>query len=215
MGPDAFTGTLRREMQRLSIEVAPSVIEGLGVHFVLLDKWAPKMNLTAIREPEAAAVLHGADSLLFHAVLPPAARIVDVGSGAGFPGVALALARPDAEVVLLEPLRKRTSFLRVLAAQLGLTNLRVVEGRLEPGRPPPVPAAAGVVSRATLPPLEWVRAGRPLVAEGGTLVVSGGRGAPSEAEIAAAGREVGLRHGGRETFGLTGDVHRVLDRLFG
>lgn len=210
---EAFAAALRVELQQLELECAPSVMEGLTAHFELLLQWGRKVNLTSIFDPEQAARLHGADALLFDRVLPPARRIVDAGSGAGFPGVALALQRPSSEVVLLEPLRKRCSFLKVVASRLRLFNLRVVEGRLgDEGPKPSLDPFDGAVSRATWAPLDWVRLGATLLESGGHLLVSGGRGAPPPQAVDEAGRAAGLEWLVRRRFRL-GDAERVLDLL--
>lgn len=83
-------------------------------------------------------------------LIPSGARIVDVGSGAGLPGVVLAIARPDCRVVLLEPLERRVRFLNEVVAQLGLTNCRVVRARAQDA-PADVRGADVVVSRAVAP----------------------------------------------------------------
>jgi len=209
----AFAERLRFELQQLGLECDASVQDGLSVHFELMVQWGKKVNLTSIFDPVEAARLHGVDALLFDDVLPPAHRIIDAGSGAGFPGVALALRRPDSEVVLLEPLRKRCSFLKVVASRLRLKNIQVVEGRLAALGPEPALARFdAAVSRATWAPFDWVRLGAKLVQPRGHLLVSGGRGAPDSEAVAAVGRDVGFRWLERRRFRL-GDADRVLDLL--
>ncbi|MGF1509087.1 MAG: 16S rRNA (guanine(527)-N(7))-methyltransferase RsmG [Myxococcota bacterium] len=209
---DLFRRTFCEEAARLGLVRHATLLDGLTAHYDLLLRWAPRMNLTAITDPEEAAVLHAVDSLLFDLLLDPTAdTLVDVGSGAGFPGIPLALARPKLKVTLLEPLGKRTSFLRVVVARLKLSNVKVVDGRLDPGRAPPIAPVSVAVSRATLNPLEWVERS-PMVASGSVLM-SGGRQAPDVKAIEEVGARVGLVHDMRRTFTLRGDVTRVLDRL--
>ena len=92
-----------------------------------------KTNLTRITEPCDVAVKHFGDSLslLLEDVLPTGATVVDVGTGAGFPGIPLAIARPDLRVTLMDSLRKRIVFLEELIKLLGITNVDVVWGRAE------------------------------------------------------------------------------------
>ncbi|MBZ4658257.1 MAG: rsmG [Desulfacinum sp.] len=99
-------------------------------HLALVFQWNRRMNLTRVREEEAVAK-HLLDSLIPLPVLPPEGRVLDVGSGAGFPGVPLAVCRPRCGVTLLDASRKKTSFLKVAAAELGLSQVKVVHGRLE------------------------------------------------------------------------------------
>ena len=96
----------------------------------LVDKWGKVYNLTAIREPEAMLSRHLLDSL---AVLPYIAgtRIADVGSGAGLPGIPLALARPDWHVILIESNQKKAIFLRQACIELDLKNVEIIAERVE------------------------------------------------------------------------------------
>lgn len=96
----------------------------------LIEKWGKVYNLTAVREPEAMLNRHLFDSLavLPHIVGP---RVADVGSGAGLPGIPLALARPDWRVVLFESNQKKTIFLQQVCIELGLKNVEVVAERVE------------------------------------------------------------------------------------
>ncbi len=102
----------------------------LAAHWSLVQQWNARTNLTAINDTPTAIVRHYRDSLM---VLPHLTDgpIVDFGSGAGFPGMVLAIARPDWQVTLVEPRRKRVSFLEVARARLKLENVRVHHGRLE------------------------------------------------------------------------------------
>ncbi|MEM1023398.1 MAG: 16S rRNA (guanine(527)-N(7))-methyltransferase RsmG [Myxococcota bacterium] len=208
-----FEAELQSELGRQSMACDASVLEGLSAHFELMLKWGRKMNLTSIFNPKQAARLHAVDSLFFDQLLPSAERIIDAGSGAGFPGIVLALRRPETELVLLEPLQKRCSFLRVVVSHLRLPNVRVVEGRVEPeGSTAPVGHFGAAVSRATWAPLEWIGLGVQLLESGGHLVVSGGRGAHPPERVAEAGRRVGLGWLRRRSLRL-GDADRVLDLL--
>lgn len=137
------------------------------------------MNLTRITQPDAVAVRHFADSLtVFHALpgLSVGANVVDVGTGAGFPGVVLAIVRPDLRVTLLDSVGKRLTFLQTVAADLGLTNVRTLHTRAEDaGRDPvyrdgfDVVVARAVANLPTL--LEWCA---PLIAVGGRFVAMKG-----------------------------------------
>jgi 16S rRNA (guanine527-N7)-methyltransferase len=130
-------------------------------------------------------------------LLPTGARIVDVGSGAGLPGVVLAIRRPDLRVDLVEPMSRRTDFLQATLADLGLgPRVRVVRGRAED---PHVLASVGdaewVTARAVAPLDRLARWCLPLLVPGGTLLAIKGRTAA--AELAAHQRAV-RRLGGRE-----------------
>jgi 16S rRNA (guanine527-N7)-methyltransferase len=95
------------------LNLAPGQIEQLWAHYELLRSWNRRLNLTSVIELDHAAVRHYAESLFLASLLPRATlRIVDVGSGAGFPGFPLAVALPNAEVLLIESDQRKASFLR-------------------------------------------------------------------------------------------------------
>lgn len=88
-------------------------------------------NLTAIKTPESAALLHFADSLTLAEYIPENAKILDIGSGAGFPAIPLAIARPDIQVTALDSTLKRVNFINSAAHILGLSNINAVCHRAE------------------------------------------------------------------------------------
>ena len=96
----------------------------------LLLKWNKTYNLTALRDPEQAISNHLLDSL---AILPNIGDgpLLDVGSGGGLPGIALAIARPDLAVTLVDTVQKKASFLQQVAIELGLKNVTVHDVRVE------------------------------------------------------------------------------------
>lgn len=129
---------------------------------------------------------HLLNSAVLGELIPDAARVVDVGSGAGLPGVPLALARPDLHVVLLEPLARRATFLAECVEKLALANATVVRGRAEEGHVRREIGEADVVTARAVAPLDklagWCL---PLVRPGGRLLAVKGETAADE--LAAAG----------------------------
>jgi 16S rRNA (guanine(527)-N(7))-methyltransferase RsmG len=107
------------------------LLDRLESYIRLLDKWSRRTNLTGFRTPDDL-ILHGlVDSLVPLPLLPSPGPCLDVGSGAGFPGLILAAAQPDRAWTLLEPRRKRASFLHESCRVLGLDHVQVVQERLE------------------------------------------------------------------------------------
>lgn len=102
------------------------------VYYKLLKKWNEKINLTAITDAEGVAVKHFADSLsiLNYCNIPQNAKVLDVGTGAGFPGVVLKIVRPDIQLFLLDSLKKRFLFLDALLSELDL-DAEFLRGRAE------------------------------------------------------------------------------------
>lgn len=122
----------------MGIALGDPELELFDRYAALLVEWNEKMNLTAITEPAEIVVKHFADSLtLLTAVRPPeGAKLIDVGTGAGFPSVPVKIVRPDLRVTLLDSLNKRLTFLGELSSALGLENTRVHARAEEAGRQP-------------------------------------------------------------------------------
>jgi 16S rRNA (guanine527-N7)-methyltransferase len=163
---------LARGLGELGLAMPVNAPECLLAYIVLLAKWNRTYNLTAIREPVAMVSQHLLDSLAVVAELPPGA-LVDVGSGAGLPGIPIAIAQPDRAVTLNDASSKKGAFLRQAIMELGLTNACVHVGRVEEWRPQPRFAVAICRGFAALP--EYLAACRHLVTAGGVLVAMKGQ----------------------------------------
>lgn len=100
-------------------------------HYALMRRWNQRINLTRIIEPCQAAKLHYAESLFGAKFIAGARSVLDIGSGAGFPAIALAVARPDVQVTALEANQKKALFLKEVKDELALSNLDVAVARLE------------------------------------------------------------------------------------
>lgn len=136
-------------------------------YIALIAKWNKVYNLTAVREPQAMLTQHLLDSL---AVLPhvgASSRLLDVGSGAGLPGIPCAIARPTWPVVLLDSNHKKSTFLRQAQLELGLANVKVETLRVEQYQPEIKFDA--VISRAFSDLSEFARLSAHLVAKAGKL----------------------------------------------
>ena len=170
-----------------------SLADRLLDYLALLVKWNGVYNLTAVREPDAMLRQHLLDSL--SVVVPlatrlpqrdgaPSARIVDVGSGAGLPGIVLALAWPRAHVMLVEPVGKKAAFLRQCQGELALTNLEVKATRVESlGAPEAGQVPDLVVCRAFASLADFATAIDRLV--GPHTLIAAMKGATPDDEIAA------------------------------
>jgi 16S rRNA (guanine527-N7)-methyltransferase len=145
-------------------------------YLVLLAKWNRVYKLTAVDEPERMVSHHLLDSLAvlpeLERALPNLSRIADVGSGAGLPGLPLAVARPAWHVALVESNHKKASFLRQAVVELGLANIEVVGERAENWHP--APGFDAVISRAVSDLADFTRAAGHLCATGGRLVAMKG-----------------------------------------
>ncbi len=140
-------------------------------YLTLLEKWNRVHNLTAVRDPEGMVTLHLLDSL---SVMPHVGggRLLDVGSGAGLPGIPLALLRPDLKVTVLDSSHKKASFLRHAKAVLDIANLEVACGRAEQYRP--AHRYDIIISRAFADLAEFERLTRHLLADAGVWLAMKG-----------------------------------------
>ena len=125
---------LSHGLQEAGVEIPLANQTKLMSYLDLIQKWNKVHNLTAVRDPEEMVTLHLLDSL---SVLPHihAKTLLDVGSGAGLPGIPLAICKPDLQVTVLDSSHKKTSFMRQVKAELGISNLDVVCGRVEAYQP--------------------------------------------------------------------------------
>jgi 16S rRNA (guanine527-N7)-methyltransferase len=130
--PDA-RGRLREGLARLGLSFSPGALAALLLHAELVARWSQRVALTAHRDLDALIVKGTLDALAWLPALPaePGGRLVDIGSGAGFPGIPLALARPDLRVTLLEASRRKASLLAELVRELGLVTATAAHGRAE------------------------------------------------------------------------------------
>lgn len=125
---------LEKGLLLLGVELDQSQVKVLLAYLRLLEKWNQHYNLTAIKNSKEMISKHVLDSLSIESYLE-GRRILDVGSGAGLPGIPLAIARPGCEFVLLDSNAKKTRFLFQASVELGLPNISVVSERVEVYRP--------------------------------------------------------------------------------
>jgi len=119
--------------KRLGIKLSSAHLDLFDTFTTLLLEWNAKFNLTRITDPAEIAIKHYLDSLSLLAFvdIPTGFRVIDVGTGAGFPGVPLKIARPDLEITLLDSVRKKLTFLESALECLGLSDVHLVHGRAE------------------------------------------------------------------------------------
>lgn len=155
-----------------------------GRYYTLLMDWNRTRNLTAITEPGAVAEKHFFDSLAAAPLLPAAARCIDVGTGAGFPGIPLLIVRPDLAMTLLDALQKRIDFLQAALEALGLAAQCLHLRAEDAGRDPALRASFdAALTRAVAPLPALLELTVPLLSVGGQSVAY--KGDPA-AELAAA-----------------------------
>lgn len=130
-----FSEILTAVADEYGLQLTEEQVGAFNSYFEMLVEWNEKINLTAITDPQEVAVKHMIDSLSCYdqAVFTNGARIIDVGTGAGFPGLPLKIFRPDLKLTLFDSLNKRILFLKAVADQLGITDIQFVHSRAEDG----------------------------------------------------------------------------------
>ncbi len=190
----AATAPYEDALERLADALGrPAPIEGWSVareraarFAALVAEWNERLDLTAARTPDAIAEIMFADALVMARpeLVRPGESVLDVGSGAGGPALALAILRQDLRVLLVEPKGKRVAFMRTAIGSLDLApRVRVHEGRVDPKRPlaPPGGPFDVASARATFEPVTWAGVGLALAPC--ALLLLADEGAPRDARV--------------------------------
>ena len=190
----AFEEILAARADEAGIPLTAEQIGQFSVYHEMLLDWNTRMNLTALTAPEDVAVKHIIDSLTaYNAALFDGARtLIDVGTGAGLPGIPLAVYAPHLTVTLLDSLNKRVRFLTEVTAAMGLPNVRCIHARAEEAARTTEHRAAYdiVVSRAVARLPVLLEYTLPFVRVGGTLLALKGRAYAEEQKEARRAAEV-------------------------
>ena len=204
---------LEAKCAALGIALTGPMLDALDQYAEILVEYNQKVNLTAITDPEGIEDKHFADSLLLANLPETAGKLVDVGTGAGFPGVVAKIFKPELQLTLMEPTGKRVEFLKYVCAQLGLSGVEFAKERAEEAARKvwreqfDVATARGV---AALPMLSEYCL--PLVKVGGVFLAMKGPGAAEElAESGAALKKLGGKGSDVAEFHLPGgDVRNII-----
>lgn len=124
---------IKNGSQQLNIPLDDTQVNQLTEYARLLVEWNEKMNLTAITDDEGIATKHFLDSLTAINTGFVKGKVIDVGTGAGFPGLVMKIAKPEIELTLLDSLNKRINFLKEVGGQLGLDGVEYIHARAEDG----------------------------------------------------------------------------------
>ena len=163
----------------LALPLSAAQVDALARYLQLLQRWTTTYNLTAIRDPEKMIAQHVLDCLAAMSALRrrrgaqvPGERLLDVGSGAGLPGIVFAVVAPERQVVCVDSVRKKVAFITDAIGRLGLKNVTGVHARVEDVRAPPFDVIA---SRAFASLENFVSSSRHLIADHGSWMAMKGR----------------------------------------
>lgn len=131
MKKEIFSQDLLKKAKMLGIEVNENQIEMFYNYMNLLIEWNEKMNLTAIIEPKEIILKHFIDSITIKKYLKENDEVLDIGTGAGFPGIPLKIVEENSKITLLDSLNKRITFLQEVINKLNLKDIRGIHGRAE------------------------------------------------------------------------------------
>ncbi len=148
-----------------------AISRAIDVWLDLLAEWNAKMDLTAAKDAHALVWLMLADAWILSRSVPSGVTVVDVGAGAGAPGLGLAILRPDLRMTLVESLGKRAAFLRTVIGTLSRTDISLVTEDARALPPSQLAHYDVAMSRATFAPLPWLTLGASLVRDGGSVWV--------------------------------------------
>jgi len=168
--------------RKLGFEIDESVTAQFSAHAFELIRWNRKINLTSITNPRDIAIKHFLDSLAPAQVIPDEARLLDMGSGGGFPGIPLKILKPSLSVLLIDGVRKKINFLKHVLRTLRLENIEALQIRTENLLEDPefTNSFDVIISRALSDLAPFVKSALPLLATQGTIMAMKGKVDPKE-----------------------------------
>lgn len=192
-----FANRLKQGCKQINIQISESQIALMAAHAGELLLWNKKINLTAITDPLAMAEKHFIDAIAVHPFLGREKKIMDMGTGGGFPAIPLKILHPEIHFVLVDSSRKKVSFLKHLIRSLKLNQIDAIHSRVEDLAQDPFHPKAydAVISRAFTGLEQFVGLAVPLIKPGGKIYAL--KGKQAEAEITPAlrsGFEIKMDH---------------------
>jgi 16S rRNA (guanine527-N7)-methyltransferase len=168
--------------RKLGFEIDESVTAQFSAHAFELIRWKRKINLTSITNPRDIAIKHFLDSLAPAQFIPDEARLLDMGSGGGFPGIPLKILKPSLSVLLIDGVRKKINFLKHVLRNLQLENIEAFQIRAENllKEPEFEDSFDVIISRALSDLTPFVKNALPLLANQGTIMAMKGKIDPEE-----------------------------------
>lgn len=182
IGSKQWQGLIVDGAGRMGIEIDEKAAAAFSIHASELINWNRQINLTAITDPRDIAIKHFLDSLAPAGFISEGARLLDIGSGSGFPGIPLKILKPSTSVLLIDGVGKKVNFLKHVIRRLRLENIEALQIRAEDMLKDPRRANSFdiIVSRALSGLTPFVTSGLPLLAKQGIIIAMKGEVAPEE-----------------------------------
>ena len=178
MTPDDL---FKKGLNELGLACSESQIQSFMIYLSELKKWNKAYNITALKTDEEIIIKHFLDSLLYLKAMPEASiKLADIGTGGGFPGIPIKIMRPEIGLTLVEPSRKKASFLRNIVRKTGLSEISVLQKRIEQLGEDFDNCFDLIVSRATFGIKEFLDLACPFLNDAGRLMISKGPKAEDE-----------------------------------
>jgi len=169
----------------LAISLSRGHLEQFNIYLCELKAWNEKFNLTAIKEDRDIVIKHFLDSLTPLKFIKTGSKLLDIGSGAGFPGIPLKIVEPTLKVTLLDSVNKKVTFMKHIITELDLTDIEAIHSRAEDLAKTRKGGFDVVISRALAGLSDFVKLGEPFLAKDGILIAMKGKNLDDEVKGAA------------------------------
>jgi len=188
IGSEQWKKLVEKGAGNLNIHIDRKITDQFSIHAAELIKWNQTINLTAVTDPIEVGVKHFLDSIAPARVMPPCGRMLDIGSGGGFPGIPLKILIPSLSVTLIDASRKKVSFLKHIIRNIKLTEIDARQIRAEAlAKEKPAKNCFDVIICRAFSRLDKIiLKALPLLAKDGIIIAM--KGKPSESELESAGK---------------------------
>jgi 16S rRNA (guanine527-N7)-methyltransferase len=182
---DNLLSLLSKHTEQFGLSLSQEDLSRFDIYLRGLKAWNEKFNLTAIKDDEGIVIKHFLDSLAPLKFIKPSATLLDIGSGAGFPGIPLKIVEPSLKVTLIDSVNKKVTFMKHIITELGLADIEAIHIRAEELAKTRKGCFDVVISRALASLSDFIKLGEPFLKDDGILIAMKGSRAEEEVREAA------------------------------